>query len=114
MGAVAAIVMPRLPPGWPQVAALTVLFCVDGVFFPVATTLIAEVSPVWQRGAAVGVSSALATSAGVIAPSVMGVLVSSGATDLSGFHHGWTICGLVSLIGGIAVFGADPDRTGHD
>jgi len=45
--------------------------------------------------------TAVATSAGLVAPYVMGRLIESGATSAEGFHQGFFICGVVSLIGGL-------------
>jgi MFS transporter, ACS family, D-galactonate transporter len=37
-----------------------------------------------------------------IAPVVMGRIIESGATASEGFHRGFLICGVVSLVGGLA------------
>ena len=43
---------------------------------------------------------AAGTSAGLLAPYVMGSVIENAATPLDGFNTGFIICGVVMLIGG--------------
>ena len=40
------------------------------------------------------------TSAGLLAPYVMGSLIEKAATPLDGFNTGFIICGVIMLVGG--------------
>ena len=42
----------------------------------------------------------LSTSAGLLAPYVMGSVVETAATPLAGFNTGFMICGVIMLVGG--------------
>lgn len=64
-------------------------FSICGVTWAIGPTLIGEVSPVHQRGAALGISNGLFTTAGLIAPWLMGHLVDVGTNPVLGFRHGF-------------------------
>jgi len=72
--------------------------------------IISEITPVPQRAAMLGINNAVATSAGLIGPYVMGSVVqnalAAGGTATQGYEHGFLICGLVALACGLtgAVF----------
>jgi hypothetical protein len=55
-----------------------------------------------QRGAllAIAIGTAVSTSAGLLAPYVMGSVIEKAATPLDGFNTGFTICGVIMLAGG--------------
>ena len=58
-------------------------------------------SPASQRGAILGINSAIGTSAGIIAPYVMGSVIEASASTAQGYINGFVICGIVNLIGGL-------------
>ncbi len=47
------------------------------------------------------IGTAVSTSAGLLAPYVMGSVVETAATPLDGFNTGFMICGVVMLVGGV-------------
>jgi MFS transporter, ACS family, D-galactonate transporter len=53
------------------------------------------------RSAPLGFGLAIATSAGLLAPYVMGSVVETAATPLAGFNTGFMICGVIMLAGGL-------------
>jgi ACS family D-galactonate transporter-like MFS transporter len=67
----------------------------------IANAVVSEIVPVAQRGALLAIGTAVSTSAGILAPYVMGSVVEAAATPLDGFNTGFMICGLVMLVGGI-------------
>jgi ACS family D-galactonate transporter-like MFS transporter len=101
LGGIALIVMPYV-----QTAALNLVLLVLGISVPsviyvLSPAIVSEFTPVSQRGAMLTIITAAATSAGLLAPYVMGRIIESGATPAEGFHRGFFICGVVSLIGGL-------------
>ena len=63
--------------------------------------VVSEVTPVAQRGALLSIGNAVGTSAGLLAPYIMGSVIETAATPLDGFYTGYVICGIIMLIGGI-------------
>ena len=47
------------------------------------------------------IGTAVSTSAGLLAPYVMGSVVENAATPLSGFNMSFMICGAIMLAGGV-------------
>jgi hypothetical protein len=47
------------------------------------------------------IGTAVGTSAGLLAPYIMGSVIESAATPLDGFNTGFVICGAIMLVGGI-------------
>ena len=47
------------------------------------------------------ISNAVATSAGLLAPWLMGHAIEQGATPGAGYDHGFLLAGLVTLTGGV-------------
>jgi ACS family D-galactonate transporter-like MFS transporter len=62
---------------------------------------VAEITPVAQRGAMLAIGTAISTSAGLVAPYIMGSIIETAATPLAGFDTGFMVCGIVMLIGGL-------------
>ena len=71
------------------------------VIFVIGNAVVSEIAPVAQRGALLAIGTAFSTSAGLLAPYVMGSVVETAATPLDGFNTGFMICGVIMLIGGV-------------
>jgi MFS family permease len=94
-----------------QILLVTVAFSVCGVTYALGPTLIGEISPVRQRGAMLGLSNGLFSTAGLMAPWLMGHIIDVGVTPAQGFRDGFLYAGWLIAIGGaIAVFLIDPAR----
>ena len=79
--------------------------------FTLAPPILSEITPASQRGAILGINSAVGTSAGIIAPYVMGSVVEGAASAAQGYGTGFVICGVVTLIGGlIGLVFLDPEN----
>ncbi|WP_130336334.1 MFS transporter [Micromonospora kangleipakensis] len=97
-----------------QHGALTVLllvlgFGICGVMATIAVTTVAEIAPAGRRGGALGIMNGVVTTAGLIAPILVGRLVDTQGT--AGYQHAVLISGVVLLLGGTAaVTLVDPDR----
>jgi len=70
------------------------------IIYVISHAVIGEITPVSQRGALLAISNAIGTTAGLIAPYVMGSLVEKATTPLDGFNSGFVICGVIMLAGG--------------
>ena len=55
-----------------------------------------------RRGAVLAIGTAFITSAGVLAPYVMGDIVERAANPVEGFFRGYTIIGAIMFAGGLA------------
>ena len=84
-----------------KVALTTIGVAVPSVIYVIGSAVVSEIAPVAQRGAVLAIGTAVATSAGLLAPYVMGSVVETAATPLAGFNTGFMICGVIMLVGGI-------------
>ena len=78
-----------------------VAFAACGVTFAIGPTLIGEISPVHQRGAMLGTTNGLFTTAGLVAPWLMGHIVDVGVNPAQGFRDGFLFAGLFIVVGGV-------------
>jgi MFS family permease len=73
--------------------------------------MVGEISPLHQRGAALGISNALFSLAGLIAPWVMGHIVDVGSNPAEGFRNGFVFAGAIVATGGVlAMLLINPER----
>jgi MFS family permease len=100
LGGAALVIMPHLP-GIPLKIGLTTIgIALPTVIYVISNTVIGEVTPVAQRGAMLSIGTAVSSSAGLLAPYVMGRVIESAVTPLEGFYTGFMICGAIMLVGG--------------
>ena len=79
--------------------------------YVISNAVVGEITPAAQRGALLAIGAAVASSAGLLAPYVMGSIIESAATPLDGFNTGFLICGVILLVGGaIAIAFVNPER----
>jgi MFS family permease len=78
-----------------------VAFAFCGVTFAIGPTLTGEISPVRQRGAMLGICNGLFTTAGLLAPWLMGHIVDVGANPAQGFRDGFMFAGWLIVGSGI-------------
>ena len=79
--------------------------------FPAGSAAIAQIAPVAQRGAALGVLFGALGLAGVLAPYITGRLIEAAAIPADGYHLAFLIgAGLLVVAGLTVLFLADPDR----
>ena len=83
------------------IALTTTGIAVPSVIHVISHTVVSELTPVAQRGALLAIGTAIGTSAGLLAPYVMGSVVETAATPLDGFNTGFMICGVIMLVGGV-------------
>ncbi|MET8414530.1 MFS transporter [Streptomyces sp. NPDC005134] len=108
LGAVACLAVP-LADGAAKTALLAVGFGLGGSFATVAATTVAELAPPARRGGALGTMNATVTTAGLIAPAVVGSLVDSHGA--AGYQTAVVLSGVLLLLGALAAFTLiDPAR----
>jgi ACS family D-galactonate transporter-like MFS transporter len=93
--------MPYLPGIPTKIALTTIGVALPSVIYVIGNAVVSEITPVTQRGALLAIGTAISTSAGLLAPYVMGSVVETAATPLDGFNTGFIICGLIMLVGGL-------------
>jgi len=96
-----------------KVALLAVASMLPPLAFALGPAVLAEIIPDEQRSAMIALNTAVSTSAGAIAPIVMGRLVQSqGLGGTHGFELGFMVCGAVMVVGAvIGVLGQHPERS---
>jgi MFS transporter, ACS family, D-galactonate transporter len=83
------------------------------VIYIFSPAIVGEITPVPKRGALLAIGNAFGTSAGIIAPYVMGNVIERAATPIEGYNTGFVICGLIMLVGGaIGMIFMRPERDG--
>jgi MFS family permease len=91
------------------VALLVAGFGLAGVMVNISVTTVAELVPARRRGGSLGLMSAVATAAGLIAPTLTGSLVD--AQGAAGYRHAVLLTGVLLLLGGVSALSlVDPAR----
>ncbi len=101
IGGLALIAMPFVPGAALKIAMMVIGISVPAVIYVMGHAMVSEFTPVSQRGAMLAINNAVATSAGLIGPYVMGSVVQDaikgGVNAADGYMHGFMICGVVAL-----------------
>jgi MFS family permease len=100
LGGLALMLMPYLPGIPAKIIVTTIGIALPSVIYVIGNAVVGEITPAAQRGALLATGTAISSSAGLLAPYVMGSLIENAATPLDGFNTGFVICGLIMLIGG--------------
>jgi ACS family D-galactonate transporter-like MFS transporter len=100
LGGAAMAIMPHVPNISAKIALTTIGVALPSVIYVIGNAVVSEITPVVQRGAVLAIGTAISTSAGLLAPYIMGSVVETAATPLDGFNTGFMICGLIMLGGG--------------
>ena len=101
LGGVALLVMPSMPTDALKIAMTIIATALPSIIYVIVPAVIGEITPVAQRGALLAIGNAVGTSAGLLAPYIMGSVIKAAANPLDGFNIGYVICGIIMLIGGI-------------
>ena len=94
-------IMPWIPGISTKIALTTIGVAVPSAIYVIGQTVVGEIAPVAQRGALLAIGTAVSTSAGLLAPYVMGSVVETATTPLTGFNTGYMVCGILMLVGGL-------------
>jgi MFS transporter, ACS family, D-galactonate transporter len=101
LGGAAMAIMPYVAAAPAKIALTTLGVALPSVIYVIGATVVSEVTPVAQRGALLAIGTAISTSAGLLAPYVMGSVLETAPTPLDGFNTGFMICGIIMLVGGL-------------
>ncbi len=101
LGGAALAIMPYVPGVSAKIALTTIGVALPSVIYVIGNAVVSEIAPVAQRGALLAIGTAVSTSAGLLAPYIMGSVVETAATPLDGFNTGFMICGVIMLVGGV-------------
>ncbi|MEV7401918.1 MFS transporter [Streptomyces sp. NPDC091267] len=109
IGAAACLTLPVAPAGAVTVILLVAGFGLAGAMSSVAVTTVTELAPADRRGGSLGIMNAVVTTAGLIAPTLIGRLVDTHGAE--GYRYAVLITGAVLLLSGAAALTLiDPDR----
>jgi ACS family D-galactonate transporter-like MFS transporter len=111
LGGLALLATPYAPNVATAITLIVAGTALPSMVFTLAPTILSEITPAPQRAAVLGINSAVGTSAGIIAPYLMGSVVERAASASEGYSNGFVICGAVALTGGlIGLFFLRPER----
>jgi ACS family D-galactonate transporter-like MFS transporter len=101
LGGTALAIMPFVPGAPAKIALTTIGVALPSAIYVIGNAVVGEIAPVAQRGAVLAIGTAVSTSAGLLAPYIMGSVIETAATPLDGFNTGFMICGVIMLVGGV-------------
>jgi MFS family permease len=111
LGGAALTLLPYVPGTPVKIALVTLGVALPSVIYVISNAIVAEITPSAQRGALLAIGTAVAISAGLLAPYIMGSVIESAATPLDGFNTGFFMCGVILLVGGIIAMALiNPER----
>jgi MFS transporter, ACS family, D-galactonate transporter len=111
IGGAALTLLPYVPGTPVRIALVTLGVALPSVIYVISNAVVGEIAPAAQRGALLAIGTAVSSSAGLLAPYIMGSVIESAATPLDGFHAGFFMCGIILLVGGaIAMAFINPER----
>ena len=115
LGGLALLAAPYAPNVTVTIALIIAGTTLPSVVYVLSPAILSEITPASQRGAVLAINSAVGTSAGIIAPYLMGSVIEGAASAAQGYSNGFTVCGLVTLAGGlIGLLFLRPARSGPD
>jgi MFS family permease len=101
IGGLALLAAPYMASVALKVVLVLVGVAVPSIVYAVSPAILGEITPTQQRGAILGINSAVGTSAGILAPYLMGSVIEGAATAAEGYSLGFSICGVITLLGGV-------------
>jgi MFS family permease len=94
-----------------QIPLVMLAFGIGAVIYSLGPPLISEITPVQQRGAMLGLSNAVFSTAGLIAPWLTGHIADIGLDPAAGFRQGFLYAGGLICVGGsIAALLIHPEK----
>jgi MFS transporter, ACS family, D-galactonate transporter len=91
-----------LKPGAVQIAVLALAYAIGGAIYTLGPAIIAEITPPGQRGALLGMITALYSIAGLVAPAVTGRVIAAAASLPEGYFNAFMLSGALVAAGGFA------------
>jgi MFS family permease len=84
-----------------QIPLVMLAFGIGAVTYSLGPPLLSEITPVRQRGAVLGLSNAVFSLAGLVAPWLTGYIADVGADPAAGFRQGFLYAGCLICAGGM-------------
>jgi MFS family permease len=84
-----------------RIAALVIGTGLSGAIYVVCPPMLGEFTPVSQRGAVISIYGALYTTAGIVAPFVMGQVIQHAETPVDGYMMGFSINAVIMIVSGL-------------
>jgi MFS family permease len=84
-----------------RIAALVIGTGLSGAIYVVCPPMLGEFTPVSQRGAVISIYGAIYTTAGIVAPCVMGKVIQHAETPVDGYMMGFTINAVIMIVSGL-------------
>jgi len=84
-----------------KIALLVFGAAVGSTIYVVLPMIVSELTPQPQRAGMLAITTSVVTFAGVLAPLIMGSMIENAATPLAGYEQGYTILGVLLIVGGI-------------
>jgi MFS family permease len=101
IGGLALLAAPYVADAGPKIVLVLIGVAVPSIVYATSPAILGEITPAKQRGAILGINSAVGTSAGILAPYLMGSVIEGAASVAEGYSLGFSVCGVVTLVGGI-------------
>jgi len=100
-GGLFLLAMPHVDGAGARIALLVIGSGLCGSIYVVCPPMLAEFTPVSQRGAVISIYGALYTLAGIAAPLVMGSVIQHAPSLLDGYLTGFTINATIMIVSGL-------------
>jgi MFS family permease len=111
LGGFLLLFLPFMTGTWSRYIATMVGGSLPAVIYVFSHAVVSEITPLQKRGALLAIGNAVGTSAGIIAPFIMGSVIENAPTPNDGYNVGFVICGVIMLIGGmIGILFMRPER----
>lgn len=101
-GGVLLLLLPHVSSPPAKIALLVLGGGLTGPIYVVCAPMIAEFTPIRQRGAVIAIFGAIYTLAGVAAPYVSGTLIQGAGSVLEGYQKGYIVTAFMQIAGGVA------------
>lgn len=102
IGGLLVLAVPHVSSPAAKIALLVLGVGLTGPIYVVCAPMIAEFTPIAQRGAVIAIFGAIYSLAGIIAPYVSGSLIEGAASVLDGYQQGYMVSAGIQIAGGIA------------
>lgn len=100
LGGLVLLMMPYVDQAWARVALLVLGTGLSGSIYVVCPPMLAEFTPVSQRGAIIAIYGAFYTIAGLLAPFITGSILDRAATPLEGYLTGFQVLAVILIASG--------------
>jgi MFS family permease len=95
------LLIPVVKTEWINMVMIAIAFSITSFTYSAGVATISEISPPRQRGAMLGISGAMQTIAGLLAPMAMGYVIDMSSSPIVGYKNGMFFAGILTLCGGI-------------